>query len=122
MSSIEFNDEIVEIEYIGENECMDIEVSDNHLFYANDILTKNSIGTAATADMVAIYGLDEDKAIYESELHGKMVKNRLGGRVGETFVLFYDAVTLKMYDGSERDLWIEDAQKTGDERNTFNNI
>ena len=40
-----YNDEIVEIIDLGESgEMVDIEVSGNHLFFANDILTKNSIG------------------------------------------------------------------------------
>lgn len=37
-----FNDEIVSIEYIGERETVDINVSGNRLFYANEILTHNS--------------------------------------------------------------------------------
>lgn len=37
-----FYDEIVSIEYIGEIETIDISVSGNNLFFANDILTHNS--------------------------------------------------------------------------------
>jgi hypothetical protein len=35
-------DEIVSIEYLGEQDTIDIAVSGNRLFYANDILTHNS--------------------------------------------------------------------------------
>ncbi len=41
---MEFKDKIVSIECIGEMDTVDIEVSGDHLFYANDILTHNSMG------------------------------------------------------------------------------
>ena len=78
-----------------------------------------SIGVPATADFMAIFGHDEEKAIYESEIQYKIVKNRLGGRVGEISKFYYDARTLKMYDSLELDIWIDDAAITGDERNTI---
>jgi hypothetical protein len=37
-------DEIISIEELYEEEMIDIEVSGNHLFFANDILTHNSNG------------------------------------------------------------------------------
>jgi len=49
---LEFSDEIVSIEYVGVQETVDITVSCDNLFYANDILTKNSAGITFTADMV----------------------------------------------------------------------
>lgn len=42
-----------------------------------------SMGLPATCDFMSIIGTDENSLIYESELHNKIVKNRLGGRVGE---------------------------------------
>jgi hypothetical protein len=75
-----------------------------------------SMGVPATADFMAIYGVDDEKLIYESELHYKIVKNRIGGRVGEVDKFYYDTRTLKMYDTSELELWLEDAKETGDER------
>ncbi|HRR49668.1 MAG TPA: DnaB-like helicase C-terminal domain-containing protein [Bacteroidales bacterium] len=76
-----------------------------------------SMGVPATADFMAIYGIDDEKLIYESELHYKIVKNRIGGRVGEVDKFYYDSRSLKMYDSSELDMWLEDAKETGDERN-----
>jgi len=113
---IQYDDEIVSIEELGQQECMDIEVSNNHLFYANGILTKNSIGVAATADFVAIFGSGEDKAIYESELFYKIVKNRLGGRVGVVDKFYTDARNLKMYDSCEQEQWMNDAAISNDTR------
>ena len=75
-----------------------------------------SIGVPATADFMMIFGHDEERAVYESEIQYKIVKNRLGGRVGEISKFYYDARTLKMYDGLELDVWLEDASVTGDER------
>jgi replicative DNA helicase len=75
-----------------------------------------SIGVPATADFMMIFGHDTEKSVYESEIQYKIVKNRLGGRVGEISKFYYDARTLKMYDGLELDVWLDDAEITGDER------
>lgn len=113
---IKYDDKIISIEEIGEGEMIDIEVDKDHLFYANGILTKNSYGIPATADFMAIYGIDEEAMIYQSEIYYKIVKNRLGGRVGETNKFFYDTRSLKMYDAMEEDLWVMDASISGDKR------
>ena len=76
-----------------------------------------SLGLPATADFMAIMGLSDDEIIYQNELHYKLVKNRLGGRVGQIGRFYYDSRSLKMYDGSEQDLWLEEATRSGDERN-----
>jgi len=78
-----------------------------------------SMGVPATADFMSMMGADEDSLIYESELHNKIVKNRLGGRVGDTWKCYYDTRTLKIYDELEMDLWIGDSEKTGDERTPY---
>jgi replicative DNA helicase len=78
-----------------------------------------SMGVPATADFMSMMGTDEDALIYESEIHNKIVKNRLGGRIGESWKFYYDTRTLKMYDETEMDNWIEDAKITGDERNPY---
>lgn len=78
-----------------------------------------SMGLPATCDFMSIIGTDESSLIYESELHNKIVKNRLGGRVGEIWKCYYDSRTLKMYDESEMDTWIADAQLSGDDRKPF---
>jgi len=75
-----------------------------------------SIGLPATADLMCIMGTDEDNMVYQNELCCKIVKNRLGGRVGEMFKLYYDARNLKMYDETEMEQWIQDRSISGDER------
>lgn len=75
-----------------------------------------SMGLPATCDFLSIYGVDEDSLVYKSEVHYKIVKNRLGGRVGEIGKMYYDTRNLKMYDESELDNWISDANVSGDER------
>jgi hypothetical protein len=75
-----------------------------------------SLGVPATADFMCILGTDEDKLVYQNEVHYKIVKNRLGGRVGETDKVFYDARSLRMYDVSEESIWHEDARISGDRR------
>lgn len=74
-----------------------------------------SIALSATSDVMAILGNYEDEWIYESEVHYKFVKNRLGmaGGFGKFYV---DKRSLKMYDGSELNEWIEDAKKSQDTR------
>jgi hypothetical protein len=78
-----------------------------------------SAGLPATADSMFIFGQDEDALVYQSELHYKIVKNRLGGRVGEKGKMFVDKKSLKMYDATELQLWIDDAKKTGDKRDVY---
>lgn len=75
-----------------------------------------SLGVPATADFMSIIATNEDALIYQSELHNKIVKNRLGGRVGDIWKSYYDARSLKMYDETEQDLWMQDAQISGDNR------
>ena len=94
-SEIDFNDEIESIEYIGEEELIDIEVSHDNLFYANDILTHNSaIGNteagmeniseslkiAMTAD-VAIMLINNDQMKEQNQQIWKLVKNRYTGQM-----------------------------------------
>ena len=75
-----------------------------------------SHGVAGTADFMSIIATNEDLLIYKSELHNKIVKNRLGGRVGDVWKSYYDARSLKMYDETELDTWMNDAQTSGDDR------
>jgi hypothetical protein len=75
-----------------------------------------SLGVPATADFMAILGTDEDNMIYENEILYKITKNRLGGRVGQFDKFFLDSRSLRMYDSSELDEWVEDAEISGDER------
>ncbi len=115
--TVNYNDKILKIEEIGEeDEMLDIEVNKDHLFYANGILTKNSLGVPATADFMAIFGEDQNSLTYESELHYKIIKSRLGGRVGVIDKFYIDTRNLKMYDAIECDQWFEDAKISGDDR------
>jgi len=75
-----------------------------------------SLGVPATADFMAILGTDEDNMAYQNEILYKITKNRLGGRVGQFDKFYLDARSLKMYDSCELDLWIEDAEISGDDR------
>jgi len=75
-----------------------------------------SLGLPATADFMAIMGTDDDAMTYQNELLYKLVKNRLGGRVGEVDRLYYDSRSLRMYDSTELDMWSQDAQTSGDAR------
>jgi hypothetical protein len=71
----EFNDEIISIRELDEMEMIDIEVSDDHLFFANDILTENSIAVAMTSDFFA--AIIRDSTLDEmNEVWIKVLKNR----------------------------------------------
>lgn len=74
------------------------------------------ISSMATADFSMIMGSNDEHMAYQNEVHYKIVKNRLGGRVGEMDKLYYDARSLKMYDSSELDLWMHDITTSGDDR------
>lgn len=72
---------------------------------------------AATADCIVVLGNHQEDMIYNSEIWWKMVKNRLGGRVGFMDKFYQDQKSLKMYDSTELNMWLEDAKITGDARN-----
>jgi replicative DNA helicase len=76
-----------------------------------------SMGIPATADFMAILGTDAQQMVYESEILYKITKSRIGGRVGHVEHFYLDKRSLKMYDSSELDQWIEDATISGDDRN-----
>lgn len=76
-----------------------------------------SMGVPATADFMMIMGANDEGMVYNNEVHYKIVKNRLGGRVGEMDKFYYDARSMKMYCSSEMDLWMSDITSSGDERN-----
>lgn len=70
-----FNDEIVSIEILDDEEMIDIEVSDDHLFYGDGILVSNSIGIPGVCDfMIAATRSEEMDAI--GQLGFKQLKNR----------------------------------------------
>ena len=70
-----------------------------------------SHGIPAVADFMGIFGINQDERIYKCELHNKIVKNRLGGRIDEIWKCFYDDRNLKMYDETELDVWIAEVER-----------
>lgn len=86
------------------------ELSFNHM--------AESMGIGSTVDFLTILGTCEQQMVYESEILYKIVKSRIGGRIGEIGKFYLDKRSLKMYDESEIDLWTEDSTISGDSRNT----
>lgn len=97
-SLIEYNDEIIEIEELGDSEAMDISVSGDNLFYANNILTKNSFGLPATVDlMFALIATEELDQM--NQLMVKQLKNRYNDpTINKRFVIGIDRAKMKLYD------------------------
>lgn len=106
-------DEIVEIEYVGYEETIDIEVSGNRLFYANDILTHNSgignsdleltdvsesTGLAMTVDfMIGLISTEELAQLGQVMI--KQLKNRYSDPDKfKRFVLGVDKTKMRLYD------------------------
>lgn len=89
------------------------------LLHFNDVsfnYTSESMGLPATCDFLGILGQPRDEFYYTQEVHCKIAKNRLGGRVDERFPFYYDARSLRMYDQNELEKWMEDARLTNDDR------
>lgn len=124
---------IVSIEEIDEVNMIDIEVSGNHLFYANDILTHNSssdvgledtsesFGLPATADfMFALISTEELAEL--NQIMVKQLKNRYSDPANtRRFVLGIDRSRMKLYDveqSAQEDLLdgpVMDSTKFGEE-------
>ena len=102
--------QILKIEELDEREMVDIEVSGNHLFYANDILTHNSssdveltdtsesFGLPATADlMFALISTEELEGL--GQIMVKQLKNRYGDKsMYKRFVVGIDRAKMRLYD------------------------
>lgn len=98
-SNIDFNDEIISIESVGNRKTYDINVEgDDHFFYANNILTHNSatganldiqtvdndsvsdsLGSIMTADFI-MFLLQTPAMKEEGRMTCKVTKNRFTGR------------------------------------------
>jgi hypothetical protein len=103
-------DEIVSIEEVGMRDLIDIEVSGNHLFYANNILTHNSntdvgledtsesFGLPATADlMFALVSTEELEKL--GQIMVKQLKNRYNDPTNnKRFIVGVDRAKMKLYD------------------------
>jgi len=99
--NINYNDEIVEIEEVGELETIDISVSGDNLFYCNNVLTKNSFGLPATADlMFALISTEELEQL--NQIMVKQLKNRYNDPTSsKRFVIGIDRAKMKLYDLEE---------------------
>jgi len=107
-------DEIVSIEYIGEQDTIDINVSGNRLFWANDILTHNSatdevefdhshisggLSKIQTADNV--FGIFTSRQMRENGKYQiQMMKTRSSSGVGKKIDLDFNIDTLRITDSS----------------------
>jgi hypothetical protein len=101
---------ILKIEELDERELIDIEVSGNHLFYANDILTHNSssdveltdtsesFGLPATADlMFALISTEDLEGL--GQILVKQLKNRYNDpTIHKRFVIGIDRAKMRLYD------------------------
>lgn len=110
-------DEIVSIEYIGEEETIDISVDKDRLFYANDILTHNSsaqevefdhshisggLSKIQTADNV--FGIFTSKAMRErGKYQLQFLKTRNSSGVGNKVDLNFNIDTLRITDCEDQD-------------------
>lgn len=119
----EIEDEIVSIEYEGDEDTIDINVSGNNLFYANDILTHNSsvqeqehdhshiaggISKIQTADnVISIFSSASMKERGRYQI--QFLKTRSSSGVGSKVPLGFDTITLKIYNLDED----EEASITG---------
>ena len=104
------NEIITNIEELDYRETKDIEVSGNHYFFANGILTHNSnsdpgledtsesFGLPATADfMFALVSNEELEAL--GQILVKQLKNRYGDpNLHKRFVLGIDRAKMRLYD------------------------
>jgi hypothetical protein len=101
---------ILKIEELDEREMIDIEVSGNHLFYANAILTHNSssdveltdtsesFGLPATADlMFALISTEDLEGL--GQILVKQLKNRYNDpTIHKRFVIGIDRAKMRLYD------------------------
>ena len=97
-ASIDFNDEIIEIEEVGELDVVDITVDNDSLFYANDVLTKNSYGLVFGCDiLIGIITTPEFDA--QNKICFKQLKNRYRDiNMNNKFLLGVNKSKMKLYD------------------------
>jgi len=114
--SLEFNIPIVTATQINrEGSRMDLKEIDHNY-------TAESSGVPATSDFMIFMGDDDDLFTYENEIHWKIIKNRIGGRVGDIKKFYIDTRSLKIYCESQYDEWIEDVKTSNDSRNIKANV
>lgn len=95
-SKLDYNDEIISIEDMGELETIDITVTGDNLFYCNDILTKNSIGLAATMDFMA--GIIQPPELFEQRKYlFKNIKSRFDSNINQIVTVGIDYEKMRLY-------------------------
>jgi len=96
--NINYNDRIVSIEDVGVVETTDISTSGDNLFYCNGILTKNSFGLPATADlMIAL--ISTEQLENSNQIMVKQLKNRYNdANQNKRFTLGIDRSKMRLYD------------------------
>ena len=120
-------DEIVSIEYIGLEDTIDINVSGDKLFYANDILTHNcavdevefdhshisgGLSKIQTADNV--FGIFTSRAMRERGRYQlQLMKTRSSSGVGQKIDLEFNIDSLRISDLDEDDDYSNTNQSTG---------
>jgi replicative DNA helicase len=82
------------------------------------VFVSESTALEHNCDFMALIGFDEDAATYENTIFWKITKNRFGGRKA-TVPFYVDSCSLKIYDDTELEVWMADAQRSGDMRNIF---
>ena len=119
--SIDYNDEIVSIQDVGELETIDIGVSGDNLFYCSDILTKNSMGLPMTVDcMVAMISTDELEELGQVMI--KQIANRYADSAYyKRFVIGVNRAKMKFFDleeSAQKDI-IDSGQDKDDDMPAF---
>lgn len=100
--SLEFDDEIVSITPLGDQELMDITVTRDNLFYANGVLTKNSLGIPATLDgMWAFIRTEELDKI--GQLMVLELKTRYGNKSIPKFTIGVNIDTQRLFNAEEQE-------------------
>jgi hypothetical protein len=96
-----FDDKIVLIEELEDEETIDITVDGDHFFFCNNILTKNSIGMAFTADLAILLYTNPD-LLKSGQMMVKQEKNRYKNlNYKRRFVIGVDYEKMRWYDVEE---------------------
>jgi len=99
--NLNYNDPIVSIEDVGEVETTDISTSGDNLFYCNGILTKNSFGLPATADLMLAF-IRTEQLDKMNQIMVKQLKNRYNDpTANKRFTVGIDLPKMRLYDISD---------------------
>jgi hypothetical protein len=99
--NLNYNDPIVSIEDVGKVETTDISTSGDNLFYCNSILTKNSFGLPATADLMIAF-IRTEQLDKMNQIMVKQLKNRYNDpTTNKRFTIGVDLAKMRLYDVSD---------------------